>query len=926
MSDLYPDPDLNPTPDAFDPVPGDLPPADLPEQPFEPASDLPQAEPPLEHIDHPESSVQQDRTDLADLSLAQALGALLIRPAQTWRTLGGLWQANQTAQVESAQAAESEVLPPTESRFRTSSGRTAARSPARPIVRPVDRPAAPRTSVQRNTPLLLSGINSATFNNTTFNSAETAAEPIPIFRIDRQALLTASILIACVLLAVAGGVYMLRNGQGRVPSDTPFGLAMMLISTIVFSVTVARTVTFPKLPAFAKPDAENGERGNSLEQFFAQNGLRVALAGVSLIFMAGAWLFNGDNKFTATGVVCWLLSIFGWLIALAPNIFPTDAIPRALSGLFSLPGRIIAFRISPTLIAIGLILIAGGYFRFSNLDIYLPDMTSDHVEKALDAQRISEGATPVFLPNNGGREVLHFYLLAAMHSYLGLPIDFDLLKLLTAIEGMLGIIAVWWLGRELIGDENPQLGNLTGVIMAGLLAVSYWDTMLSRLGLRIVLTPLVTAVLLVYFIRALRHNQRIDFVRAGLVLGIGVYCYQAMRMAPVFVVIGILLALILRARSWAVARRYVTNFAAMVIIAVVVFVPLGRFMIQYPDDFWSRASGRLFGDSTVEVKDPATGSVVSRVANTQDRLDALRQNLGYLGTNMQHALLMFNWSGDSAWITGTPDGVPQMDLLTGALFLIGLGVWLVRMIRRRDPADWLIPFGLLVMLLPTALSLAYTIEVPSATRASGEIPFAFALAAFPAALLLTKAWAALQGFAPRVLLSAVIVVALILIASANWSTYFDDAMPNYRLSTLPHRQAGQVLKGFEQSTGAPGNAFMIGYDYWWDHRALAIEADDIHWNNGVERKGYMERIIALIRQNAPTPYAFRPDRQMMFFLNQNDTEVLNGLMKWLPNGSFTRISSFKTDKDFTLLIIPPLGCDWLNTTVGTNLSTQCPRR
>jgi class 3 adenylate cyclase len=57
------------------------------------------------------------------------------------------------------------------------------------------------------------------------------------------------------------------------------------------------------------------------------------------------------------------------------------------------------------------------------------------------------------------------------------------------------------------------------------------------------------------------------------------------------------------------------------------------------------------------------------------------------------------------------------------------------MVRRRDPADWLIPIMLFIMLLPSALSLAYPIENPSATRTSGTLPAAYLLAAFPLALI-----------------------------------------------------------------------------------------------------------------------------------------------------------------------------------------------
>jgi hypothetical protein len=43
----------------------------------------------------------------------------------------------------------------------------------------------------------------------------------------------------------------------------------------------------------------------------------------------------------------------------------------------------------------------------------------------------------------------------------------------------------------------------------------------TRLSLRIVLTPLVASLLIIYLTRAMRFNRRMDYIKAGLVLGFG---------------------------------------------------------------------------------------------------------------------------------------------------------------------------------------------------------------------------------------------------------------------------------------------------------------------------------------------------------------------------------------------------------------------
>src|SRR5262249_56798509 len=111
-----------------------------------------------------------------------------------------------------------------------------------------------------------------------------------------------------------------------------------------------------------------------------------------------------------------------------------------------------------------------------------------------------------FFRNNGGRESFQMYYLEALKSITGLPFNFELLKIGSGLEGMLMILLAWWMGHAVIGDEDKQLGNLTGIIMAALVATSYWHTLLSRLGLRIVTTTLVGAVVFIFVAPGLRYH------------------------------------------------------------------------------------------------------------------------------------------------------------------------------------------------------------------------------------------------------------------------------------------------------------------------------------------------------------------------------------------------------------------------------------
>ena len=144
-------------------------------------------------------------------------------------------------------------------------------------------------------------------------------------------------------------------------------------------------------------------------------------------------------------------------------------------------------------------------------------------------------------------------------------------------------------------------------------------------------------------------------------LGAGVYAYQSIRMLPVAVVVGVAIALIFSLRSLADRRQMMMNLAALVIVSFVIFVPLFHYSIEYPEDFWRRASGRLFGDELTQTTDE-NGNLVMRVPSLSERIDAFNQNIPVLLDNFRNAMLMYNWKGDVAWINNAPNE-PAFDVV-----------------------------------------------------------------------------------------------------------------------------------------------------------------------------------------------------------------------------------------------------------------------
>ena len=138
-------------------------------------------------------------------------------------------------------------------------------------------------------------------------------------------------------------------------------------------------------------------------------------------------MLNGGNMFTLSGVIAWFASIVLWVWALAPRGWtPLVGVETAGNWL-----RATRIRLNWTLLFLIVIMAIGAYFRLNDLSSTPPEMTSDHVEKLLDVNRVLHGETNVFFANNHGRDAIQFYALALMSYIPGLDLNFTLLKLLT---------------------------------------------------------------------------------------------------------------------------------------------------------------------------------------------------------------------------------------------------------------------------------------------------------------------------------------------------------------------------------------------------------------------------------------------------------------------------------------------------------------
>lgn len=702
-------------------------------------------------------------------------------------------------------------------------------------------------------------------------------------------------LIALVLAFRGAGVWA---EQGRRTEETFYtGLSFVLLGMVIWFAAeiygmiaerrgrnhqqAAQEVLEPQFPMPAEQKSPEGGRNlQALMPFITST--RFAAGFFATLGSLLAMLLNANNTFTLPGVLAWGISIMLWIIALAPNIPDLAQIRAVAYSLQPRWGLVLAAALAFVLL--------GAYFRLNQLDTIPPEMTSDHYEKLLNAQDVLDGRFRVFFTNNGGREPFQMYAMALMTSLPGVSIDHTSLKLLSVLEGTLTLPVLFWLGREVIGRDQRRLGTIVGLILMGLVAASYWHVTLSRLGLRIVLTPLMTALVFIFVSRGIRDGNRWSFINAGLALGAGLYMYQAVRMVPVLVIAAFILAVIFQRKWW---RQYVAHFAALVIVSFAVFAPMFMFSLQQPDQFWRRTTGRLFGDDFIETVDENGVVLDRRSPNLPERIEAFAENVPALVTNLRNALLMYNWQGDVQFINGAPNR-PSMDVATGALLIVGVGAWAGLMIRRREATIWLVPLGVLIMILPSALAIAMPGENPSATRMSGSLPFVYLMAALPLALLVVMIIDLFKTRAANILVAGAVGVIVLAAYLANAETYFIAFNREYRLSVFAYTRMGDVLRGFAESDGGYGNAFMLGYPDGFGHREIGLEAGlppgERNWPNGIlwgsseapNAAANMPQYLLEASQRPDPLYRFDPTRDLLFYYAPQDELALPTLQALFP--------------------------------------------
>lgn len=568
----------------------------------------------------------------------------------------------------------------------------------------------------------------------------------------------------------------------------------------------------------------------------------------------------GQNKFTMLNVSLWLsaLACFIWAFWI-PNPNRISVWKRLMDFLKRESWAISVTRWTLLVLAvIGLVV----FFRAYDINGVPSEPFSDHAEKILDVYDITQGQTNIFFPRNTGREAIQMYLTLAVSWLFGTGLAFLSLKIGTVLCGLATLPYIYLLGKELGGKRVALLA----LLFAG---IAYWPNVIARDGLRFPLYPLFVAPTLFYLIRGLRTRNRNDFILSGIALGIGLHGYSPIRILPFVVAIAVGLFLI-HAQSKGVRKQAVAWLAILAVASLILFLPLLRYWLDDPGMFSYRAFTRL-GSSETPLPAPAIQVFFS---------------------NLWNALKMFNWDDGEIWVHSVTHR-PALDVVSGALFLAGVVLLLVRYIKSRNWVDLFLLLSIPLLQMPSILSLAFPAENPALNRAGGALVPVFVIVALALDGLWTGIRSRLTGRGGAVLTWGLTLVLVACSAFQNYDLVFNQFARQFDSGAWNSSEMGAVIKQFGLTYGETDTVWIVPYPYWVDTRLPGVWAGIPNRDFGV----WPENLEITLDASGPK----------LFIVNVEDETGKARLEELYPDGIWSRFVSETglEGKDFLLYFVPP---------------------
>lgn len=582
---------------------------------------------------------------------------------------------------------------------------------------------------------------------------------------------------------------------------------------------------------------------------------------LSLPFAVLAFLFFSGNKFTLFNVALWLIALVLFVSSLwlktpgGPSVWQRlrDFITRSAWQI-----RIDRWTLLVLVVA-GIVL----FFRVYNLQQTPGEPFSDHAEKLLDVYDVSQGQTHIFFPRNTGREAIVMYWSLLTSWVFGTGLSFMTLKLATVTMGLFTMPFVYLLGKEVANRRVALLAVL-------LMGIAYWPNVISRVGLRFALYTLFTAPMMYYLIRGLRTRNRNDIILAGIFLGLGLHGYSPYRIVP-FLVVAAIILYVLHAQSKGVRATAWSWLVIIGLTSMMIFLPLLRYATENPEMYSYRA--------------------ITRLGTVEQPLSAPWYTI--LASNTWNGLRMFNLNDGVIWVHSVPLR-PALDVISGALFLIGVALLLVRWFRKRHWLDLFILVSIPILLLPSILSLAFPGENPSLNRTAAAAVPVFLVVALALDGLIT----ALGSIDKRKIFAYGLTLILLWASAAqNYDLVFNQYDQGFRDNAWNSSDMGAIIKEFGLIYGETDSAWVIPFPYWVDTRLVGVWA-------GIPTRDFAlapDHLSDSLTVTGPKLFIAKASTADP---GQNDQKSVDALKQLYPQGSLSLHHSPVPGRDFWVFFVP----------------------
>jgi hypothetical protein len=511
------------------------------------------------------------------------------------------------------------------------------------------------------------------------------------------------------------------------------------------------------------------------------------------------------------------------------------------------------------------------FIRFYRLDGVPAEPFSDQAEKLLDVFDVTQGQTHIFFERNSGREFIQFYWTALMAFLFKTGLTFISLKIGTVLIGLLTLPYVYLLGKEIGG---PRVA-LFALILAG---VAYWPNTISRIGLRFPLYAAFVAPTLYYLVKALRTQNRNQFIMAGIFLGLGLHGYSPFRFVP-FLVIATIAIYLIHKQAAGRRKQVLILSGILVLTSVLVFLPLGRYAMEHPEMFGERAFTRLG-----ETERPLPTQEWCPIQNNTQATAAC-----IFAMNTYKAMMMFFWDNGSIWVHSVPSR-PALDIAAAVLFGFGYIFLLVRYIHKRRWQDLFLLVSVPLLLMPSILSLAFPDENPSLNRTSGTLVAVFVIAAVALDGVYTALRGANPGLMRRGFALGMVVILLGMSTSQSYDLVFNKFDTQFRAGAWNTSEMGKVERAFIDEGNSADNIWVVPFPYWVDTRLAGIQA------------GLPTKDLALDRDRLPETLDVHGAK--LFIFKDEDKDTMDVLRRLYPTGLVHLFDSPLDGKDFWIYIVP----------------------